>query len=159
MKQRPSEIRDELHRLVHRHRGELRPEQVVEAAKSKDSPLHASFEWDDTEAAQQYRLDQARNLIRAVVTYEDNGKGKALPCRVFVSLTTDRTKGGAGYRLTTDVLSDTERRMQMLADAKAEMQRFREKYRALSELADVFAAMEQAEDVETQTPASLQATA
>jgi hypothetical protein len=29
--------------------------------------LHYEFEWDDTEAATQYRLTQARNPIRSVV--------------------------------------------------------------------------------------------
>lgn len=48
------------------HDGRLMPADVVEAARDTDSPLHSSFEWDDTEAAQKYRLNQARSLIRTV---------------------------------------------------------------------------------------------
>lgn len=46
--------------------GRLTPDSVVEDAKSPRSPLHDWFEWDDTEAAHQWRLTQARELIRSV---------------------------------------------------------------------------------------------
>jgi hypothetical protein len=55
--------------------GRLTPECVLEAAEDEDSPLHRFFEWDNDEAAHQYRIDQARRLIRGVrvvVTYEDH---------------------------------------------------------------------------------------
>jgi hypothetical protein len=48
--------------------GVLRPEDVVSFAADPDTELHSRFEWDDTEAAQQYRLWQARQLIRVTVT-------------------------------------------------------------------------------------------
>lgn len=47
-------------------RGQLTASGVLEAARDEDSPLHAAFEWDDDEAAERYRLMQARALIRAV---------------------------------------------------------------------------------------------
>lgn len=46
--------------------GNLTPAAVVEDARSKKSPLHDQFEWDDGEAAHKYRLEQARTLIRSV---------------------------------------------------------------------------------------------
>lgn len=46
--------------------GVLTPDAVVKDAKNRNSPLHEHFEWDDTKAAYQYRLDQARELIRKV---------------------------------------------------------------------------------------------
>lgn len=131
-------IRCELERLAQASGGELSPEQVVEAARPLDAPLHSSFDWDNSSAAEKYRLHQARNLIRAVVTYL-SVDDKVVMCRAFVSLTPDR--GKEGYRLTTAVLSDEERRCQLLQDARAEMKVFRDKYRMLSELGAVFAAM------------------
>jgi hypothetical protein len=136
-----SKIADELQRLAEEYGGELKPRVVVDAARDPDSPLHDSFEWDDSRASEAWRLHQARMLIRAVVTYETVGSA-VVPCRVFVSLTPDRQEDGAGYRLTTTVLSDVDRREQMLRDARAEMQRFRDKYRSLTELAAVFEAID-----------------
>lgn len=46
--------------------GNLTPDAVLEDARSKKSPLHDCFEWDDSEAAHRYRLEQARTLIRSV---------------------------------------------------------------------------------------------
>lgn len=138
---RESAIGNELKRLAELHGGELQPKVVVDAARNEDSPLHRSFDWNDSEAAEKWRLQQARMLIRAVVTFEQVGK-KTVPCRVFVSLTPDREENGAGYRLSTAVLSDTTYREQLLTDALAEMHRFKEKYRRLSELAKVFEAMD-----------------
>jgi hypothetical protein len=51
--------------------GILRAEAVVEYAKSNPaSALRERLEWDDAEAAHEYRLMQARQLIRAYVKFE-----------------------------------------------------------------------------------------
>ncbi len=145
--QRESAIAVELQRLAHEHGGVLQPRVVVDAARSPESPLHKSFEWDDTEAAEQWRLQQARKLINVVVRYEQVG-AKSISCRVFVSLTPDRKEGGDGYRLSATVMSDSDQRRQLLADARADMLRFKEKYRALNELAEVFDAIDRAAESE-----------
>ena len=46
--------------------GKLTAETVLDDAYNPNSPLHAQFEWDDTVAAHQYRLVQARQIIRGV---------------------------------------------------------------------------------------------
>ena len=46
--------------------GRITPEAVVEDARDPESPLHDLFLWDDTEAAHQYRLSQARGVIRSI---------------------------------------------------------------------------------------------
>lgn len=132
----------ELKRLAQAHGGELQPRAVVEAARSEDSPLHEQFDWNDSTAAHQWRLQQARQLIRTVVTYEQVGNGDKVPVRVFVSLTPDREHDDGGYRVSVDVMSDATLRGQLLSDARAEMIRFKEKYRQLQELAEVFSAID-----------------
>lgn len=146
---RESAIAIELKRIAAEYGGELRPKTVVDSARFEESPLHGSFDWDDSSAGEQWRLQQARQLIRAVVSYEQVGN-KAVQCRVFVSLTPDREENGAGYRLAHTVMSDVEQRRQMLVDATADMQRFKERYRRLHELAKVFEAMDDA--IETVEP-------
>lgn len=59
-------IEEELNRIAARNGGVIEPEKVVERARNPRSPLHSQFQWDDTEAAQQWRLEQARRLIRSV---------------------------------------------------------------------------------------------
>lgn len=59
-------IADRLARIAKHNGGILTPDAVLEDAKSEASPLHEQFTWDDTEAAHQWRLEQARTLIRSV---------------------------------------------------------------------------------------------
>lgn len=125
-----------LKKLAEDNDGILLPEQVVEAARSVKSPLHSRFEWDDGKAAESYRIWQARHLLRICVEYIKESKH---PVEVFVSLTSDRGQGG--YRVQTEVLSNAEMRRQLLADALAELEVFRNKYARLRELAIVFQAI------------------
>lgn len=53
-------------RELERDNGRLLPGDVVEAARAPESPLHSHFNWDDSDAAEKYRLMQARTLIRTV---------------------------------------------------------------------------------------------
>ena len=63
--------------------GKVTAEALLKKAKAKKSPLHGLFEWDTDKAAQEFRLYQARNVIREVhVTIKklpDQG-----PVRAFV---------------------------------------------------------------------------
>jgi hypothetical protein len=45
----------------------LTPENVVERAKDKKSILHQYFDWDNTEAAEKWRLSQARNITNHIM--------------------------------------------------------------------------------------------
>jgi hypothetical protein len=46
--------------------GKLTPSRVVDAARNPDHPLHTHFDWDDSAAAELWRVEQARRLIRSV---------------------------------------------------------------------------------------------
>src|SRR2546421_688544 len=110
-------IRSELKKIAAANNGCLRPPDVVDAARPKSSPLHEHFDWDDTDAAEKWRLEQARHLIRfAIQVVEYKGSNVVVPD--FVSLSTDRHKGN-GYCLTVDIMSNEQKRRQMLADALA----------------------------------------
>lgn len=132
-------------RRIENERGKLLPKDVVEAARPATSPLHAHFEWDDSEAAAKYRIDQARALIRVCVEYVGSGDNKR-KIQAFVSLSTDRNTGG-GYRSTQTVLLMDSMRQQLIADALNEMDRFRAKFSSVSELADVIRVMDTVEQV------------
>ncbi len=131
-------IARELRRIAKSNGGLLLPAKVVEAARPKSSPLHSSFEWDDTEAAENYRLWQARQLIRVVVEQVPGMSGST---EVFVSLSKDRFDG-KGYRVVAEVCKDEDLRAQMLEDALTELEIFKLKYRRLKELTVIFEAIE-----------------
>jgi len=130
---------DELRGIYQKNDGLLTPEAIVDAARDKKTELHSHFEWDDSKAAEQYRLEQARGILQVTVEYLRDSKGKKVPCRVFVSLTSDR-KGG-GYRSTVDVMNDKDYKAQLLKDALDDLETFKRKYFELKELAVIFEAM------------------
>ena len=55
-----------LREIAEKHGGNLDPKDVVEEAKASSHPLHDYFEWRDKIAGGQFRIDQARALIRSV---------------------------------------------------------------------------------------------
>lgn len=118
----------ELERIRLAAGGLLRPADVVAAARDPKSPLHSHFEWDDGAAAEAYRLWQARQLIRAVVTIMPNQRGDLVQVRAYVSLPSDR--GGGGYRATVDVVDDERSLEEALAMLRADVERLRVKYSA-----------------------------
>ena len=134
---------EELKAICRRHHGLLRAVDVVAYAESPETALHSRFEWDNTKAADAYRLWQARELIRVSV---DVVKGTEEPFKVFVSLKDDRTEAQGGYRLLVDVLGDTERRARLLKEALEELATFRGKYKIFKELAPVWAALDQVDN-------------
>lgn len=131
-------IRAELERVRRANSGVLRPVDVVEFARDPQTALHARFEWDDSRAAHEYRLWQAREVIRVTVTMIPQS---AAPFRAYVSLQHDREQPGGGYRHVADVLTDRQLRTRMLLEANEEMERFVAKYDALDELAGVIKQM------------------
>lgn len=108
----------------------IHPSRIVEwARENPESELFGQFEWNDTKAAHEYRLHQARRLI-AVHVVDDSGD------RRVISLVTDRSKGG-GYRDLQTVLSSAEMRQIALRQALSEFNRVRIKYEHLRELASI----------------------
>lgn len=136
----PQKAGEALNRLEKAHNGLLEPEMVVEAARPEDSPLHPHFEWDDTKAAGLYRVDQARELIRAVTIDISHSNIEPRTIRAFVNLEVD---GQQGYMSTPRAMSDVDLRKQVLARAFAELEAWRARHAELSELARVFSAIDE----------------
>jgi len=112
---------------------------VVKFAENPQTKLHDQFTWDNDAAGYQYRLWQARQIIRVTVGIIP---GTETRNRIFVSMMADRYSDAGGYRAMVDVLADDEQRATMLEEALAELDVFRQKYRRLKELAAVFDAID-----------------
>ncbi len=135
MASKSSIIRDELLRLA-KGRKALQPQAVVNAASDPTSPLHSCFVWDNTKAANEYRLWQARQLIVSVKISFDGPEERVF--QAFVSLKPDRIAPGGGYRKMTDVMGDAALREELLKTALGELNAFRERYSRFKELAPIF---------------------
>ena len=107
------EERKFLEKLAKNKGGMLLVDDVLAVAADPTCVLHKHFQWDNTKAAEAYRKMQARQLIqKCTVTIE---KAPDVQIRAFVSLASDQYAGG-GYRMTADVLSDTDLKAELLHD-------------------------------------------
>lgn len=132
----------EMAALVERHDGIVTPAMIVAFATDPKTALHSLFTWDDTEAAKQYREQQARDYLRAVVRVIPRENNAAVSVRAFVSLTSDRGPENI-YRPIERVLSDEDMRAQLVADALSELRALSRKYGHLQELAQVWVEVDQ----------------
>jgi hypothetical protein len=110
--------------------GELHPQDVVEEARDANSPLHAHFEWDDRRAAEAHRLDQARALIRSIRIVDDDNKSRP----AYLSI---RADDGVGYRALGDIMSSSDLRQRLLAQAQRDLDSWTERYRELKEIVEL----------------------
>jgi hypothetical protein len=92
---------------------------VLEVARNSDGELHKCFTWDDSVAAEKYRLDQARYVLRMIVTpihtESDNGEA-TIKIRAYESVVVGNKNASEGmtYVPTMEALSDKEFRKQIM---------------------------------------------
>lgn len=113
---------------------QVTPAAVLESARSQKSPMHKLFTWDDTDAAHEWRLHQARQVIGALqVTYIE---GPVEPVK-YMHATVRASNGDTRYNTVDEILSKRDTRNQLLNEALRELSSFRRKYAMLSELANL----------------------
>lgn len=125
---------NELERIYQKY-GKLEPEDVVKENTPEGTPLHNEFEWDDAKAANAYRVGQAANIIRAVVTVEQQEDREPQQVRAFVH-------SRQTYHPLAVAVDSEDMMAEILKDALRDMQAFKRKYEALKELSAVFDAMD-----------------
>lgn len=132
-------IREALQDIYDRH-GELTPRLVVDEATSgvtaAGDALSNHLQWDDAEAADSHRMEQARKLIRRVrIAYrEPTEEEVSRSVRGFVSV---QTAEGRAYHPTQKVAEDPFLRQLMLRDAEREWKALHRKYSHLVEFVDM----------------------
>lgn len=124
-------LRDALEAIRH-ERGALNAPLVVEVARDPEHPLHSRFEWDDTTAAEKYRLEQAGALLRCVRLPADPSRPTDL--RAFVAVK-NKDSHRAEYVPTGEALSDEFTRRLVLADMEREWKALRRRYQHMAEFA------------------------
>lgn len=129
---------------IKKDRGELRPQYVVDAARAKNHPLHDAFEWNDTKAAEAWRNEQARYMIRSLQLEIYVAKDKpARTSRAFVSQGAGIGDGKESrFYTVAEVLSDADMREQRLRKVWNMLLSIKHEYEDLIELAAVWDAIQ-----------------
>lgn len=158
---RQSIVQAELDKLVKQY-GDVTAERVLDSARPKNSPLHDEFTWDDSAAAEAYRLEEARRLIRlhlTISTLRAVGGSKPIQAipnvrgRVPTVAATPIGKslrgllpviGGKGeYKPRAQVMADAKERAFQVVTAQRELKAWRARWADLSpELDLIFSALD-----------------
>ena len=133
---------------INQEYGHITPAYLVEKAVAEASPIHHLFEWDDTEAAKEYRLAQARFMIRTVkleiVRRNQGAKEISIETtRAYVSPPSIRgNTGKQSYVSLKSAMENEELRMELLERAKIELKGIRNRFKQLNELSTVWDVIE-----------------
>lgn len=113
------------------------PADIVEAARDESSELHKCFEWRDEVAADKYREHQARMIITQLVVRTETSDNTPVSVRVISSANEVNT-----YVPTKMLIKSESDYADLLERAKRELQAFQQKYSTLSELQEIFTAID-----------------
>lgn len=114
----------------------LTAKSLLDASRPANAPLHDVFEWDDSTAAEKYREDQARTIIRSLVIIPDKTTG---PVRSYFMV----KKADPTYQHIHVILQKQDTTDLLLQQAMDELIAIRKKYANLAQLASVFQAIDQ----------------
>lgn len=110
-------------------------ENVVEyAQRHKDSELYKCFDWDDTEAAKKWRLQQARWVLCSI-SLEIKEEPKQVQ-RVYVSIK-DKDTDARTFKNINEVLKNDEEYQQLVDKASQDLENCKNKYTNLLEKEDL----------------------
>lgn len=138
-------VGSELTKLEKRN-GCIKPADVVDEARPESAPLHPHFTWDDTAAAELFRQDEARAIIRSVRIIRTDMPIQEQECVravVHVNATDTETKfEGAGYIGINRAIRNIDYRQQLLTTAKAEIISWQRRYADLLKFSGANEALE-----------------
>ena len=141
----PQAAFDSVEQIRKRHNGNVSADAIVSAAKAKRHPLHPVFTWDDSEAGNEYRLEQARMMMRSFVVIR-NDITSDRPQRAYEVVRTDQASSPRirhVYKTVDDIMKDSDLRGELLGRALRELISLRNRYRDLQELAVVIRAIDE----------------
>ena len=112
------------------------PQEVLDKARDENTELHKCFEWEDSVAAEKYRLRQASDIIRNLVFIKKKKEDEPIRC---FQITTEKNT----YQPTQMFLVQEDEYQALLKRAKAELESFKRRYATLTELESIFEAIEE----------------
>lgn len=147
---------------IEKSKGEVTAKEFLEYSRPADSATHSMFEWDDSVAAEKFRLYQSGRIINQLaieIVYTEDTTPQEVSINViddkpeiesdkpvatqtqivsaYVNVKPKSVREAASFVHTIDALKDSQQRAQVLANARGELTSFKRKYSVYKELAAV----------------------
>lgn len=135
--------------------GACTPYRLVDEAMPQDSPLHSLFTWNEKEAATNWRVSEARNLIAGLTIMVERREG-AVRVPAFVSVGRSRDSDAPrGYRPISVVQANPDFRQEAIDDALSQLKALERRYHVIEGLSPVWDAIDQVSDRVAKKPKHL----
>jgi hypothetical protein len=132
------DVGETIEAVARRYSGVCPTWALVDEARPVGHAMHRLFEWDDLVAAEAYRREQARHVVRELrVVVEDAAGDEHVQAYVHV-VRLDDDSVVEGYRLTRLVVESADEYQQVLDEALSGLRAWERRYRHLSDLDEVF---------------------
>jgi hypothetical protein len=128
----PNEIGNALEDIARNHDNRLRPEDVLNEARKRNHPLHRHFIWDNDKAAELYRIDQARALIRSVKIIAAEEVNQAAG-RAYHSI----QDNGRSYRSASEIKSSVSLQLSLYLAALRDLKAWEKRYRSIAHICEL----------------------
>jgi hypothetical protein len=125
---------ESLLREVRERRGLLTPQNVVEEAKPQDHPLHSHFEWEDSIAAHEFRIIQARQLIRRVTVTRVTPDDMPMTVRTFHSVAGPQ---GRAYEPIEEIIEEPMTMRILLSQMRRDFAALKRRYAHMAQFYDM----------------------
>lgn len=108
------------------------PTQIVDKGRDENTELHKCFTWDDADAAERWRKQEARTLVGHLVIQRPPEESNKPETRVFY-----KTDDSEGYKPATVIFRKEDEYLALLQRALGELRAFQKKYSVLSDRAEI----------------------
>ena len=111
------------------------PQQILEKARDSSTELHKCFTWDDTEAAEKWRISEARAVVRNLKIIEQNPDKQSDPTTIRVFYKTDNE---SGYKPTKLILKKPDEYKSLVERCRSELLAIKQKFNSISEYEEIW---------------------
>ena len=114
--------------------GSVTSKIFLEESRPEESQTHKLFEWDDSKAAELYRLHTARCAIGSLRVVQTMSSGDQVAIRAYVDTSNDSV---THYESINEALKDESKRNIYLNKIRAELNTFIQRNKNIEELAEM----------------------
>ncbi len=118
--------------------GSVTKEKFLDFSRPIDSPTHNIFEWDDSKAAEKYRLEQSLHTIGNLRVVYTSPSNEEVSVKAFINVSAMRET--PSYESIAVALKDEDKRKNILNRIQGELDNFVTRNRHIEELADMLIA-------------------
>ena len=115
----------------------ITPEAIVDYARDESTELHKCFQWDDAQAAESWRKQQARMIVSSFTVVVQKSETESQTYRLI-----EHDETTKDYKPVVFTVRNDGEYARLLKQAKAELAQFRQRYKKITELSEVIEEIE-----------------